>query len=83
MFVSSGFICGLYIGGMLVVEVVGLFVGYFGVEVDDIYYYGMMLDVDDYQIIDLGDDFYIVGCFYLMIDLVLCNQLIVDFGVKL
>lgn len=48
MFVSSGFICGLYIGGMLVVEVVGLFVGHFGVEVDDIYYYGMMLDVDDY-----------------------------------
>lgn len=36
-FVSSGFICGLYIGGTLVVEAAGLFVGYFGVEVDDIY----------------------------------------------
>lgn len=48
MVLIGGVICGFYIGGMLVVEVVGLLVGYLGVVMDMEYYYGMMFDVDGY-----------------------------------
>lgn len=51
-------------------------------EADDTHHHGMMLDADDHQIIDLGDDFYTVGRPHPMIDPALRNQLIADLGAK-
>ena len=79
---SSGFICGLYTGGTLAAEAAGLLAGHLGVEADDTHHHGMMLDADDHQIIDLGDDFYTVGRPHPMIDPALRNQLIADLGAK-